>query len=107
VTNTEQGEPIMNSKKETLEKKLDSDQKRDTFGTYDEPISSEENLDTEEAGRRFALYHKQTETHLKQEKQKYKSILEDNDGLNKLVERLTAERSASEATTRKIEARLR
>ncbi len=64
-------------------------------------------MDTEEVGRRFALYHKQTETHLKQEKQKYKKILEDNDGLNKLVERLTAERSTSEATTRKIEAKLR
>lgn len=42
-----------------------------------------------------------------QEKLKYKGILDENADLNKLVERLTAERVASEASTRKIEAKLR
>lgn len=64
-------------------------------------------LDTEEAERRFALYQKQTETHLRQERLKYKGILDQNDELNKLVDRLTAERAASEANARKTEAKLR
>ena len=60
----------------------------------DEAMSTVECIETEEANRRFAVYHKQTETHLKQEKSKYKTILEDNAHLNKLVERLTAELSS-------------
>lgn len=46
MTKTEQGQQIMNSKKENLEKELGLNQKLETFGTYEEPISSLENIDT-------------------------------------------------------------
>jgi isopropylmalate/homocitrate/citramalate synthase len=42
--------------------------------------------------RRFAVYQHQTETHLKQERQKYQAVLQSNEELNQLVDKMTKER---------------
>jgi uncharacterized protein YlxW (UPF0749 family) len=46
---------------------------------------------TEDAERRLALYQHQTETHLKQERSKYQSIVDENELLNQQITKLNSQ----------------